>query len=228
MAKILCISDTHGKHNQIPLEWLEEADIIIHAGDISNVGGLREIENFCEWFSSLSQYKHKIFIAGNHDFGFEKDPIDATRIVKEYPNIIYLEDSSVAVEGLKIYGTPRQTEFFNWAFNLERGSEILEKWNIIPLNTDILITHGPAYGECDWVVPRKKHGGEHVKFTDGGCVGCEDLLDIILNKVCPKFHISGHIHSAHGESFKGNTHFINASTLNERYEVQYKPIIFET
>ena len=50
-------------------------DIIIHSGDISNVGGLREIENFCEWFSSLSQYKHKIFIAGNHDFVFEKDPI---------------------------------------------------------------------------------------------------------------------------------------------------------
>jgi Icc-related predicted phosphoesterase len=228
MTKILCISDTHGKHNQIPLEWLEEADIIIHSGDISNVGGLREIENFCEWFSSLSQYKHKIFIAGNHDFGFEKDPIDTTRIVREYPNIVYLEDSMVEVEGLKIYGSPWQPEFFNWAFNLERGSEILEKWNMIPLDTDILITHGPAYGECDWVVPRKKHGGEHVKFTDGGCVGCEDLLDVILNKVCPKFHISGHVHSAHGESFKGNTHFINASTLNERYEVQYQPIIFET
>ena len=198
MTKILCISDTHGKHNQIPLEWLEEADIIIHSGDISNVGGLREIENFCEWFSSLSQYKHKIFIAGNHDFGFEKDPIDTTRIVREYPNIVYLEDSMVEVEGLKIYGSPWQPEFFNWAFNLERGSEILEKWNMIPLDTDILITHGPAYGECDWVVPRKKHGGEHVKFIDGGCVGCEDLLDVLLNKVCTKFHISGHIHTAHG------------------------------
>ena len=227
MTKILCISDTHSKHNLIPKEWLEPADIIIHAGDISNVGSFLDIEHFCMWFSSLDQYKHKIFIAGNHDFGFEDDPIHTADILSRFPNVTYLQDSSVTVEGLKIYGSPWQPEFFDWAFNVKRGSDLALKWTMIPLDTDILITHGPAYGECDWVIPRKNHGGEHRKFIDGGCVGCEDLLDIVLNKVYPKVHISGHIHSAHGESFKGNTHFINASTLNERYEVQYKPIIFE-
>ena len=68
--KILTISDTHTKHNQIPLEWLEPADMIIHAGDISSMGYLHEIKNFCYWFSKLDQYKHKIFIAGNHDYRF--------------------------------------------------------------------------------------------------------------------------------------------------------------
>jgi Icc-related predicted phosphoesterase len=42
----------------------------------------------------------------------------------------------------------------------------------------------------------------------------------------PKIHVCGHIHSAHGEHHDGKTHFINASTLNERYQVQYKPIVY--
>ena len=224
MTKVLCISDTHGKHSQIPLEWLEPADIIIHAGDISNRGGLREIENFCDWFSNLDQYTHKIFIAGNHDWGFKEDPIDATRIVREYPNITYLEDSMVEVESLKIYGSPWQPEFFDWAFNLKRGPELMEKWNMIPSNTDILITHGPAYGMVDWVPPRKSHG---IKFVDGGNVGCEDLLDAITTRIKPKYHISGHIHCGYGEMIRDNINFINASTLNEQYMVTNKPIIFE-
>ena len=227
MAKILCISDTHGKHSQIPLEWLEDADIIIHAGDISNVGGLTEIEYFCEWFSSLSQYKHKIFIAGNHDFGFETKPIEATQIVRKYPNITYLEDSMVEVEGLKIYGTPWQPEFFDWAFNVKRGSDLAEKWSEVPSNVDILITHGPAYGMVDWVPPRKNHGGEFRKFIDGGNVGCEDLLDAVTTRIKPKYLISGHIHCAYGEMVRDNINFINASTLNEQYMVTNPPIIFE-
>jgi predicted phosphodiesterase len=224
MTKILCISDTHGKHSQIPLEWLEDADIIIHAGDISNVGGLTEIEYFCEWFSSLSQYKHKIFIAGNHDFGFETKPIEATQIVRKYPNITYLEDTMVEVEGLKIYGTPWQPEFFDWAFNVKRGSDLAKKWSEVPSNLDILITHGPAYGMVDWVEPRKNNGR---KFIDGGNVGCEDLLDAVTTRIKPKYLISGHIHCAYGEMVRDNINFINASTLNEQYMVTNPPIIFE-
>lgn len=224
MTKVICISDTHGKHSQIPKEWLEDADIIIHAGDISNVGGLTEIEYFCEWFSSLSQYKHKIFIAGNHDFGFETKPIEATQIVRKYPNITYLEDSMVEVEGLKIYGTPWQPEFFDWAFNVKRGSDLAKKWSEVPSNLDILITHGPAYGMVDWVSPRKNNGR---KFIDGGNVGCEDLLDAVTTRIKPKYLISGHIHCAYGEMVRDNINFINASTLNEQYMVTNPPIIFE-
>lgn len=225
--KILTISDTHTKHRQIPLEWLEPADIIIHAGDISNRGYLGEIKEFCEWFSGLDQYTHKIFIAGNHDFGFQHYPIDATRIVREYPNITYLEDSEVVIDGIKIWGSPWQPEFFDWAFNLKRGEQLLEKWALMPTDTDISITHGPAYGMVDWVPPRKNHGGEFRKFLDGGSVGCEDLLDIITTKVRPKYHICGHIHCGYGEVIKNGVNFINASTLNEQYMVTNRPIIFE-
>lgn len=214
--KFISISDTHTRHNQIPLEWLEPADCIIHAGDISSMGHLTEIKNFCHWFSKLDQYEHKIFIAGNHDWGFQEKPNDVALILKEYPNITYLQDSSVEIEGIKIYGSPWQPEFFQWAFNLQRGAEIQEKWDLIPSDTDILITHGPAYGR-----------GDFVPGSRGGHVGCEDLLDTIVTKVNPKVHIAGHIHCGYGESLVGNTHFINAATLNEQYMVTNKPIIFE-
>jgi len=227
MTKVLCISDTHGKHSRIPLEWLKPADIIIHAGDVSNIGHLNELEPFCEWFSNLNQYEHKIFIAGNHDFCLQDNPLGVAQIVKKYPNITYLEDSGVEVCGLKIWGSPWQPEFFDWAFNVKRVADLKAKWDLIPLDTDILITHGPAYGQCDWVPPRKSHSGEFRKFIDGGSVGCEDLLDAIITKIYPKIHICGHIHCDYGESLKENTHFINASTLNEQYIVSNKPIIFD-
>jgi Icc-related predicted phosphoesterase len=212
--KILTISDTHTKHNQIPLEWLEPADMIIHAGDISSMGSLREIENFCNWFDRLDQYDHKIFIAGNHDWGFQERPTEVMEIVSSYKTIKYLKDSSVICDGVKIYGSPWQPEFYNWAFNLKRGAKLQEKWDLIPLDTDILVTHGPAYGYGDFV-------------PNGENVGCENLLDTIVTKVNPKVHIAGHIHCGYGESFAHGTHFINAATLNESYMVTNKPIIFE-
>jgi Icc-related predicted phosphoesterase len=227
--KIITISDTHTKHKQIPLEWLEPADMIIHAGDISGMGHLTEIQNFCDWFSRLDQYKHKIFIAGNHDWGFERNPNDVDLIIKKYPNITYLQDSSVEIDGIKIYGTPHTPTFFDWAFNVDRGENIKQYWDKIPKDVDILITHGPPYGLGDWVVPRKNHSGEFRKFVDGGNVGCEDLLDTIRGLPNLKFNIFGHIHSGHTYEpiVQNGVSFINASLLNEQYYVTYPPIIFE-
>jgi Icc-related predicted phosphoesterase len=226
--KFISISDTHTKHNQIPLEWLEPADCIIHAGDISSMGYLHEIKNFCSWFSKLDQYKHKIFIAGNHDWGFERNPNDVALIIKEFPNITYLQDSSVEIEGIKIYGSPHTPTFCDWAFNVDRG-DIMQYWNKIPKDTNILITHGPPYGLGDWVVPRKNHSGEFRKFVDGGNVGCEDLLDAIHNLHDLKLNVFGHIHSGHTFEpiIKNYKAFINASLLNEQYILTYPPVLFE-
>ena len=41
----------------------------------------------------------------------------------------------------------RQPEFGNWAFNLYRGKDLLDKWNQIPEGIDILMTHGPPIGK---------------------------------------------------------------------------------
>ena len=71
--KITFMSDTHTKHNQITKD-LHGGDILIHAGDMSSMGYKHEIENFCKWFDGLDNYDNKVFIAGNHDWGFQNHP----------------------------------------------------------------------------------------------------------------------------------------------------------
>jgi len=217
--KIINISDTHSKHGFIPASWLAPADCIIHNGDISTRGHKHELENFLTWFSSLEQYKYKIFIAGNHDWYFQDNPIDVREILKKYPNVIYLQDEEVIIEGIKIYGSPWQPEFFQWAFNKQRGPEIKKYWDKIPTDTQILITHGPAKGHCDLVINKWSPNG-------GQRVGCDDLLEAI-ERIKPKYHLCGHIHCGYGQSENEfGTKFINAAVVNESYEVANEPIKF--
>ena len=128
-------------------------------------------------------------------------------------NVIYLNDSGVTIEGIKIWGSPIQPWFYDWAFNRQRGSEICKHWDLIPNDTDVLMTHGPAYMRLD-------------KTTSGHYVGCMDLLTAI-RRVRPQFHISGHIHEAYGMVKEGVTTYINASVLDERYEMRNEAVVFE-
>lgn len=208
--KIVAISDTHGKHQSL---ILPKGDMLIHAGDVSSLGKESEIKDFLNWFSK-TDFTYKILIAGNHDFYFEKIAFNETILNQLIPsNIIYLNDSGVEIEGIKVWGSPIQPWFYNWAFNRYRGEDIKKYWNKIPQDTDILITHGPAYGILDKTIRSEN-------------VGCEDLLEKI-NEVKPKFHICGHIHEAYGHMKQGNTEFINASVLDEGYNLRNKPIVVE-
>ena len=211
--KIVFISDTHGKHNILTSKaynLLGEGDILVHAGDCTNVGKTHEIKDFLDWFSN-TPFTHKIFIAGNHDFGFEKNH----DIDQEYKDkgVHYLFDSSVEIEGIKFYGSPWQPEFYDWAFNLPRGEKLAEKWAKIPEDSDIVITHGPAYGMVDNTIQSIN-------------VGCHDLFHRLM-KVKPKIHACGHIHWSYGQKSFNGIEFLNASTLNERYEYENKPIVIE-
>lgn len=206
---ILYLSDTHEMHRQ--LTNLPKADMIIHGGDVSYRGGTDEVEDFMDWFSSLD-YQYKVFIAGNHDFYFEgKLQHMIQQILSK--NTFYLCDSGITIEGINIWGSPISPSFFNWAFNRDRGEEILRHWKRIPKNTDILITHTPAYGILDYT-------------ARGVNVGCEDLLNVI-NEIKPKYHLSGHIHEGYGIDKKEHTTFINGSVLNENYELTNEIVIFE-
>jgi Icc-related predicted phosphoesterase len=215
--KITFISDTHNKHKLIT-EDLPGGDLLIHAGDISSMGYEHEIREFCKWFSGINNYTHKVFIAGNHDWGFQKNVEKVNEILSFYSKIIYLQDDSIIIgsdELVNVYGSPWQPEFLNWAFNLPRkGNELKERWDKIPKSTDILITHGPAHGYVDRVI------GEYENL------GCE-LLAEKIKEVKPKIHICGHIHSGYGYTFDGDTHYINASVLNEQYAYTNKPLSVE-
>jgi Icc-related predicted phosphoesterase len=206
--KFVAISDTHSQHRKVVLP---QADCIIHAGDVSSMGRESEVIDFLDWFSGLD-YKYKIFIAGNHDFFFER--CDKLRLKSILPNnVIYLNDSRVEIEGIKIWGSPISPWFYNWAFNRYRGEQIRKHWALIPADTDILITHGPVFGRLD-------------KTASGDEVGCKDLLEKI-NEIEPKVHICGHIHEAYGEIEENGIKYINASVVNLDYKLVNQAVEFE-
>jgi len=213
--RITFISDTHTKHEKLN-GFLDGGDMLIHAGDLTGRGYITEIENFMKWYDKINNYDTKIFIAGNHDFGFQDDNQKLRGLLTGYKTIDYLEDELMMVGEdydtmIKIWGTPWQPEFHNWAFNLPRGEKLKEKWDMIPMNTDILITHGPPLGKLDYV----RYPNENV--------GCEELMKRV-EEVKPKIHVFGHIHEGYGYVFDGNTHYINAAVLNGRYEFRNKPV----
>jgi Icc-related predicted phosphoesterase len=218
--RITFISDTHTKHNQVTSS-LPGGDVLIHAGDISSMGYRNEIQDFIKWFSGLENYKHKIFIAGNHDWGFQTEPKATEHLLELNPGCEYLQDNLFLIgdetddyeDMVKVWGSPWQPEFYNWAFNLPRqGWELGVHWNQIPEDTEILITHGPPFGHLDTV-----------KSNPTFNTGCE-LLRERVDVVRPKIHVFGHIHTGYGYKFDGNTHFFNAAVLDEQYYFTQKPM----
>lgn len=204
------ISDTHNQHEKMTLDG---GDMLIHAGDVSGQGSSREIMRFLTWFAN-QKYSHLILTPGNHDFGFEETWKLYADECKRL-NIHLLKDSGIELEGIKIWGSPFQPWFHDWAFNRHRGSNIKKHWDLIPEDTELLITHGPPYGIMDQT---------GYKLSDQESVGCQDLMDKVL-KTQIKLHIFGHIHEGRGHQYKDGRLFVNASALDKHYQmVTEKPI----
>lgn len=217
--KITFISDTHTQHSGLEKQ-LTGGDVLVFSGDLMGSGyNLQEVEDFCKWFSKVDSYDFKIFIAGNHDRLFENDFERVSQIINSYKNITYLQDDWCVIQignsgPIKFYGSPWQPEFYSWAFNLPRGVELAKKWALITEDTDVLITHGPAFGYGD-------------RCIDGFQAGCRELLKKI-QEIKPKIHAFGHIHEGYGVRYLDidghKTRMINASVLDERYRRVNPPI----
>ena len=207
--KLTFFSDTHTKHEKIQFPG---GDVLVFCGDLTRRGDLSEVQSFSKFVSNLN-YQHKIVVAGNHDFSFEDHRKEAAEEYFLKNGIIYLNDSGIEIDGVKFWGSPIQPWFHDWAFNRARGEEIMKHWDLIPHDTDVLITHGPPFGILDLC-----HHGERV--------GCHDLLAVV-KKINPRVHAFGHIHESYGTIKIDETLFINACNLNERYEFAFPPINIE-
>jgi len=194
--RLVFISDTHNKHHKMT-HPIPDGDVLIHCGDISHRGKFKAIKAFNKWLGDLP-HPHKIMIAGNHDFYFQNEPVHAPKAIT---NATYLLDSATTIDGVKFYGSPWSPWFHNWAFNLHRGEPIREKWQLIPEDTDVLITHGPPFGQRDFVPLAQKH------------VGCEELMARVL-EIKPRVHAFGHIHEGYGRAQNEHTWFVNASVCD--------------
>ena len=194
---ILHLSDTHGKHHL--LTNLPEADIIIHSGDITFGGSEEEVEEFIDWFCKLD-YKHKIFIAGNHDNWLYDNHVGNLPY-----NCHYLHHSGIVINGIKFWGTP----LFMEEMLFENPDD---KIAIIPTDIDVLISHMPPHDILDY--------SGKVKW------GSKYLLEKIRN-LKPQYHLFGHIHDSYGIHKTEHTAFSNAAIVDERYEVKNDPVIFQ-
>jgi Icc-related predicted phosphoesterase len=217
--KVCCISDTHLSHNQLEIP---ECDLLIHAGDFSFVGKMIDIMEVNQWFGKLKAKgicKEIVAIAGNHDGITETNPAWTKEV---FTNCIYLDQEPYELFGFKVFGSPISPEFNNWFHNRKRGPEIARCWSKIPDNTQILVVHGPPYGILDVnteEIYSQPLGPEHL--------GCKDLKKRIDQLKNLKLVVTGHIHSSSGVEEHNGIKFVNASVLNESYEVVYSPKIFE-
>ena len=193
---ILHLSDTHNKHRD--LGEMLEADVLVHSGDFTMGGSDSEALDFLEWLCELP-YRHKIFIAGNHDDCM----LDAT--LEGLPdNVHYLHDSGITIDDVSFYGAPMLAK-------MEKGRmQLVEQYDRIPDKVDVLITHRPPLDILD--------GNGTIHY------GSAALLSKVL-AVKPRLHLFGHIHNARGNTKTRETRFFNSSVCDDSYNIAAEPIL---
>ncbi|OBT43776.1 hypothetical protein VE00_06255 [Pseudogymnoascus sp. WSF 3629] len=185
---IVCISDTHTTQPE-----LQDGDLLVRAGDLSQNGSFNEIQAQLDWLNA-QPHKHKVVIGGNHDLLLDPVFVDgfperiferpgSSRSDLRWGSIIYPQDSSVELQfhngrKLKVYGAPSTQQFGNWAFQYP---PIRDVWTgVVPPDTDILLPHGPP----------KWH-------LDANALGNEYLLKELRRTKLPLV-VFGHIHAGYG------------------------------
>ena len=165
--RVIVVSDTHERHTK--LHGLPAGDVFIHCGDIlmtsrvfSVKAGIRKLYWFNEWMKDIP-CKHKLVIAGNHDGIMEKIGKDAVQ--KILSNAIYLENSLIEIDQIKVWGTPYSTgKSINKAFQSDKFSTATIG-NAPTSGVDILLTHGQC-PELEEMVPHSVHlwGHSHSSY----------------------------------------------------------------
>lgn len=217
---ITCVSDLHGN-----LPDLEGGDLLILAGDYTSNDRIPGWHKFFDWLDRQN-YRKKVVIAGNHDNFCKNWAVSGTFTSDEYdqmypgekPTLDYLCDSGIEFEGLKIWGSPWTSRFDGinpkcCAFTGANDEEIAPKFDLIPSDVDILITHSPPFTIRDLL-------------DDGKQVGSPSLMAAHLQRLRPKLWVFGHIHEGYGQDGPyqwNNTIYLNASHVNERYQPVNKP-----
>lgn len=184
--KIWHISDTHGYHSLLFVP--KDINMVIHSGDFSDKGDVYknepETRDFLRWYGNL-EIKHKILIAGNHDaFAFINGR--EFKDLCKYYGIIYLENTDVIIDGIKIFGTPISPTYGNWYFMKSRD-KMDRVWSNLGTDIDILVTHTPPKGILDMSFNRNSRELERC--------GCNALRKHILERIKPKLNLFGHIHN---------------------------------
>ena len=237
MIKICGISDIHGSLIDIP-----ECDILCICGDILPLDIQRNNDESVAWLAGPFQKwaldapcKHIIMIWGNHDWygdkccrggleGWEQcERLFKNDLGPDF-KIHILQDEAEYINGLKFYGTSWCPDLKNWAF-YATSSELKYKFEDIPDDTDVLLTHCPPKFGQQGIVLQSDNWNYLSNF------GCQELQDEILKKFINQdkkvYVLSGHIHSGNHqfENYE-NVLYRNVSIKDENYEAVYYPKVF--
>ena len=246
--KIWHISDTHGFHDQLNIP--EGIDLVIHTGDCSNrmdpYTNEPEVRQFIEWYEQVP-IPNKIFIPGNHDTSIERNLIKGSNFIsagihllnhdwisielnsgwQSLANSDKVGSTVVPSKSIKIFGSPYTPTYGQWAFMKSRET-INRVWEQIPEGMDIVAVHGPCKGILDLSYNRQNE----LEFC-----GDNALRKHILNRVKPKYFLSGHIHNFEDIINTGFRHlpdynitFSNAAGVTDRkfdLGITYNGNIFE-
>jgi len=218
-VRLVLVSDTHNRHGALELP---DGDVLVHAGDATLRGTAEELAAFAAWFRA-QPHRHKLFVAGNHDRLLEDAPASARALLGD--GILYLQDAGVVIEGMRFWGSPWQPWFLSYAFNLPRGKALRERWALIPEGTDVLVTHGPPRRRLDRVEGAlgRTLG---VLLGQGPHAGCDDLREAVARRR-PSLHVFGHIHEGYGQEQDHGTRFVNASSVDARYQPVNAPVVVD-
>ena len=212
--EICNISDTHTYHRDLVIP---KCDVLIHAGDLTWKGEEEHLRDFNEWAKELKEEEvvgEVVVIGGNHDLTLEDNPEVASKWLDDCE---YLNNSETYVGPdpdnlLCVYGCPWTLRFYDWGFNCNE-KDLAEYLSHAPMDTDILVTHGPPKGYVD----TERHGMH---------CGSMALYDFIMDRQ-PKLVVCGHIHEGYGLALLGHTLVINASSCTRDYNPSNQPVLIE-
>lgn len=212
--RICAISDFHNLQRKL---IIPDCDLLIIAGDFSNLGKAGELRALNDWLRGLNMPKEDIVIVpGNHDFLCHQMPPLARQDLDAGTLLI---DAPYERKRLKMWGHPWVPYLPGWAFNLEPQA-MARKCEMIPDGLDILISHSPPHLELDTPdFDRSRH------------LGCRHLRGRLMTMdEPPKIVICGHIHTGHGSTImpaKKPIVVYNVSICDESYKAIYSPTVIE-
>lgn len=206
--KLAIISDTHRCHAEYESTLISaDADLLIHAGD-SDCFDERTTFSFLSWCRKVSSsFRYGSLITfGNHD-AFVQENLSEIRRFLEGSNVRIVINESIEIANHRFWASPYSLPHGqNWSAFTASESDLEKLWMQIPLNTDILVTHCPAFGVLD------------------NSYGSHSLAARVSRLQNLKVHIFGHIHESHGVSMNGNLTSINAASIGTIDHGPWHPI----
>lgn len=199
--KFLCLSDLHNSKSRlqkIRFGFKDQYDVLIIAGDLTELGAKEETEKMLKYLSYLE--KKVILIPGNHDFYLQK--VGSKKIEKEYPFITMLENDKFSIKEngkyINIYGFAWTEEYFDFAYT--KTLKELNKMTVEIIdeckneNIDIIVAHNPpSHKNLSYI---RQGYGECYQEEDIGLCCINNMITILK----PKYLICGHIHENGGKS----------------------------